>query len=193
VGRNADGRLEVAGAGGDGAVWHTWQVAPNGTWAGTWAGLGRPEGVTLSRPAVGRSVDERLTIFAAGSDGALWHVGQTGPRATWLRDARWISRGAPPGAGPIVGAPVVGASQDGRLEVLAWFADGTIQATRQTARSGGWLPPGQWDELSAGTPDPASVPVVAVAGDGCLEVLVVDGETGDVLRARQAAPNGAWG
>src|SRR6266581_8165944 len=37
--RNADGRLEVVAAGTDGALWHIWQTAPNGTWS-SWASLG---------------------------------------------------------------------------------------------------------------------------------------------------------
>jgi hypothetical protein len=33
VGRNVDGRLELFARGTDGAIWHTWQKAPNDGWA----------------------------------------------------------------------------------------------------------------------------------------------------------------
>jgi hypothetical protein len=32
AGRNQDGRLEVFVKGTDGALWHTWQSAPNDGW-----------------------------------------------------------------------------------------------------------------------------------------------------------------
>jgi hypothetical protein len=39
VGQNADGRIEVFARGGNGALWHIWQTAPNNGWSG-WASLG---------------------------------------------------------------------------------------------------------------------------------------------------------
>jgi len=32
--RNQDGRLELFARGADKALWHIWQVAPNGGWSG---------------------------------------------------------------------------------------------------------------------------------------------------------------
>src|SRR6266498_3883098 len=37
--RNQDGRLELFARGADQALWHIWQVAPNGGWSG-WESLG---------------------------------------------------------------------------------------------------------------------------------------------------------
>src|SRR2546421_379729 len=39
--QNLDGRLEVFLLGADGAIWHIWQNAPNGTWS-NWASLSKP-------------------------------------------------------------------------------------------------------------------------------------------------------
>jgi hypothetical protein len=41
VGENEDGRQELFAVGGDDALWHIWQVAPNVGWSG-WESLGTP-------------------------------------------------------------------------------------------------------------------------------------------------------
>jgi hypothetical protein len=79
VGRNADGRLEFFVRGTDNAVWHKWQVVPNGTWSG-WDSMG---GVITEDPAVGSNADGRMEVFVRGTDGAVWHVWQTAPSNGW--------------------------------------------------------------------------------------------------------------
>jgi hypothetical protein len=195
IGCNLDSRLEIFAAGEDGAVWHQWQSVPNGGWnpPGAWLSRGHPPDVELARPAVGRNADCRLEIFAVGTDGALWHHWQTEAGTSWNPPGAWRSRGIPPGAGGIVGAPVVRPNRDGRLEVFAWFANGTIQHTYQTQPNTGWLNAGTWMSLGADGFAPASDPAVGCNADGRLEALVVDNHVGDVYRACQRAPNGAWG
>ena len=61
VGGNQDGRLEVFARGGDGAVWHNWQTAPNNGWSG-WDSLGG----WIDRISVAGNADGRLEIFARG-------------------------------------------------------------------------------------------------------------------------------
>ncbi|MFE2751514.1 hypothetical protein ACFXGA_05870, partial [Actinosynnema sp. NPDC059335] len=75
VGRNADGRIEVFARGGDGALWHIWQTAPNNGWSG-WQSLG---GYITSPPVVMNNADGRLEVFVVGGDNALWHIWQTAP------------------------------------------------------------------------------------------------------------------
>src|SRR6266581_3664902 len=71
---NDDGRLEAFAIGSDNALWHIWQVVPNGGWS-TWASLGRPSGIGgISMPVVSQNEDGRLEAFTIGSDGALWHI-----------------------------------------------------------------------------------------------------------------------
>jgi hypothetical protein len=66
--RNQDGRLELFARGADQALWHIWQVAPNGGWSG-WQSLG---GVLTSNPAVGQQQDGRLSVFVRGTNGAVF-------------------------------------------------------------------------------------------------------------------------
>jgi C1A family cysteine protease len=102
MGRNQDGRLEVFVRGTDNALWHIWQVAPNGTWSG-WSSLG---GVITSDPEVVSNADGRLEVFARGTDGALWHIWQTAPNNGW---SAWRSLG-----GVITSNPSANRNKDGR-------------------------------------------------------------------------------
>ena len=79
----------------DGAVWHKWQVAPNGAWSG-WAVPRR-----LDRPArrVDRNADGRLEVFARGSDKALWHIWQVAP------ERRLVAAGSRSAAGSTTSPP----------------------------------------------------------------------------------------
>ena len=63
--RNQDGRLEIFARGADRALWHIWQVAPNGAWSG-WQSLG---GELTSNPAVGQHLVGRLSVFVRGTNG----------------------------------------------------------------------------------------------------------------------------
>jgi hypothetical protein len=56
--QNSDGRLEVFMAGSDNALWHIWQIEPNGNWS-TWGFLGTPPGSnSISYPAAGENADD---------------------------------------------------------------------------------------------------------------------------------------
>ena len=85
LGRNADGRLEIFARGGDGAVWHMWQTAPNNGWSG-WYSLGG----WIDLLKVSSNDDGRMEIFARGGDGAVWHMWQTAPSNGW---SGWNSLG----------------------------------------------------------------------------------------------------
>jgi hypothetical protein len=82
VGRNADGRLEVLVPGNDGALWHSVQTSPGGSWS-TWDSLGAPPSTSIfSSPVVVENTDGRLEIFAI-ANGTLWHARQVAPGGPW--------------------------------------------------------------------------------------------------------------
>jgi len=86
--------------GTDNALWHKWQVAPNGSWS-NWASEG---GVLTSNIAVASNQDGRLEVFALGTDQALWHDWQTQPigavdARTTERQARRPARATEPAGG----------------------------------------------------------------------------------------------
>jgi hypothetical protein len=83
--KNDDGRLEIFARGGDGAVWHNWQTAPNNGWSG-WYSLGG----WIDLLEVGHNADGRMEIFARGGDKAVWHNWQTAPSNGW---SGWYSLG----------------------------------------------------------------------------------------------------
>jgi hypothetical protein len=133
VGQNADGRLEVFTGALDGAIWHTSQTSPNGTW-NSWSSLSWPTNTRLGPLfTVGRNADGRLELLATGDDGALWHSVQTSPGGSW---STWDSLGAPPNTSPFSG-PFVAENTDGRLEAFA-VASGTLWHARQVAPGGPW-------------------------------------------------------
>lgn len=80
---NPDGRLEVFTVGLDRAIWHNFQVRPNGTWFG-WQRLG-PTGWTFrGSPAAGQNADGRLEVFVEGDDRQFWHNFQIRPNGDWF-------------------------------------------------------------------------------------------------------------
>ena len=131
-GSNQDGRLEVFAVSADGALWHIWQASPNDGWSG-WFSLGTPPttGLVVFAPvAVGSNQDERMEVFAAGNDGALWHIWQTTPNENW---SDWASLG-----GEGISKAVVESNADGRLEVFV-MVNGTMWHRWQLApNSNSW-------------------------------------------------------
>jgi C1A family cysteine protease len=173
VGRNKDGRLEVFGLGTDNALWHIWQLTPNGSWSG-WASLG---GVLAGDPCVVANADGRLEVFARGANNALLHIWQTAPNDGW---SAWASL-----AGIITSDPSAGRNLDGRLEVFARGADGALWHIWQTAPNDGWS---GWGTLGVRF---IGDPVVANNKDGRLEVFFC-GLKNDLLHIWQTAPNNGW-
>jgi hypothetical protein len=184
VGRNADGRLEVFTVGSDGALWHLWQTTPGGSWS-SWFSSGQPSVVSLQQDlAVVSNADGRLEVFAAGSDGAIWHLWQTAPNGTW---SDWASLGKPSTMG--LSSPVAGLNADGRIEVFT-VPFGDIWHIWQTSPGGDWssswtqlsdqLIPSKFDGLALGQNADGRLEIFARATDGALWHLW------------QTAPNGNW-
>ncbi len=164
------GRMEVFARGGDGAVWHQWQVAPNNGWSG-WYSMGG----WIDLLEIGQNDDFRLELFARGGDGALWHNWQLAPGGNW---SGWYSMGG------WIDRLEVGRNADGRLEVFARGGDGAVWHNWQTAPNNGWsgwYSMGGWiDMLELGQ-----------NADGRLEVFARGGD-GAVWHNWQIAPNNGW-
>lgn len=120
VGQNADGRLEIFAENGQYAVWHNYQVIPNGGWGG-WSNLGNGSqgspvsGVVFTEngfgPVVASKSDGRLEVFAQGQDRNYYHNYQI-PGSGW---SGWAGLG---GANVALGPLAVGQNADGRLELF---------------------------------------------------------------------------
>ncbi|VFJ12896.1 M12 family metallopeptidase [Candidatus Nitrosocosmicus franklandus] len=176
VGRNKDGRLEIFARGTDNALWHTWQVAPNGGWVNGWASRG---GIITSDPVVAQNADGRLEVFARGTDNGVWHTWQVAPNGGWVNG--WATRG-----GRITSNIAVGRNKDGRLEIFARGTDNALWHTWQVAPNGGWV--NGWASRGGII---TSDPVVAQNADGRLEVFARGTDNG-VWHTWQVAPNGGW-
>ena len=135
VRKNDDGRLEVFTVGTDGALWHIWQVAPNGAWS-KWASLGNPPTVHVqSASSVRKNKDGRLEAFNICSDGALWHIWQITPGGAW---GTWDSLGMPTNSTALSAGPLVVENVDGRLEAFVGGSDITIWHAWQATPGGNW-------------------------------------------------------
>lgn len=172
VARNADGRLQLFARGGDHAIWHLAQVAPNGPF-GPWASLG---GDFAGDPVVGVNADGRLEVFARGPNGRLYHAWQKSPGGAL---SPFAYRG-----GALTGNLAVARNADGRLEVLARGTDNAIWSIAQTAPNSDW---GSWTSLGGTFTGDVSVGVNA---DGRLDVFAV-GPARSLWHRAQRAP-GAW-
>jgi hypothetical protein len=105
VGSSADGRMEVF-AGTASGVWHTYQVAADGSW-GNWENMGGPANASL---AIAPTADGRLELFALNGQ-TFWHTYQTAPSGHW---AGWENNFG--GGGYDL---AVARNKSGRLEVVA--------------------------------------------------------------------------
>jgi hypothetical protein len=189
VAQNKDGRLEVAVLGGDHAVWHRWQTAPNGDWS-DWSSLGHPGGplVEAGPLVLARNGDGRLEVFTAASDGAMWHRWHRVGGGGWVDD--WSSLGGPGGLPPAYSqGPVVGQNGDGRLELFAVARSGMLWHRWQRVGGGGWA---DWSSL--GQPNNqlgVGMPVVGRNNDGRLEVFATASD-GAVWHRWQRVGGGGW-
>jgi hypothetical protein len=150
VGFLPDGRLTAFVTAG-GKVWQTSeQLAQIATAWETWSPLGQPGGGQAGDLAVATNPDGRLQLFTPeldhdGAARAMWYRYQTAPGSEhW---SEWKSLGKP-AAQNRPDLPVVSASVDGRLVLLAIADDGAVwHRTQQTAGDpDAWTP---WTSLGS--------------------------------------------
>jgi hypothetical protein len=186
VGRNADGREEIFGVGDDNALWHKWQVAPNGGWS-EWAKLGTPASDTslTDRFIVGTNQDGRQEVFAVGSDGNIWQIWQTAPNGGW---SVWRKLGKPPAEIRSSDRITVGRNADLRQELFVMGRDDALWHIWQVAPNAGWS---DWESLGKPEHRDLSEPLVLKNADGHLEVFAPG--NGAFCNRWQEAPNsGVW-
>jgi hypothetical protein len=170
---NADGRLELFGLDGNGAVVHQWQFH-SGAWS-AWDRLGGP-GVYAA--TTGLNPDGRMELFGVDRSGTLVHSWQM-PQGGW---SAWA--GFP---GVYVGEPSVVTRSDGRLEIFVRGADAGLYELFQHPWSlTGWTP-----AMNIGLQQLSTVPAGTRNRDGRLEVFagLVGAGVGNVW---QYSPNGVW-
>lgn len=182
VNRNQDGRLEVFVRGTDGALYHRYQVSPNGGWNKDWESLG---GELLERIVALKNQDERIALFARGKDQTLWHLYQVAPNKGW---SGWEPMDQDPNRRVAVGELLVG-ERNGKKQ-LALFArrpsDGVLLQRAQMEAGGGWS---EWAPLDERVRIEGAL-AVGRNQDGRLEVIARDGQ-GMAQRIREQAP-GNW-
>ncbi|MEO7911167.1 MAG: hypothetical protein ABIV47_16100 [Roseiflexaceae bacterium] len=74
-------------------------------------GLAVAGGGLTSNPAVGQQLDGRLSVFARGTNGAVFERHQQAPNSGWQE---WAALG-----GEIIGDPVAATAPDRRVSVFA--------------------------------------------------------------------------
>ena len=138
IAQNANQCLELFIVGTDGSLWQIVQTKINNGWSG-WLSRGTPPGGIQFRnsPAVAANSKRLLELFAVGTDGALWHIWQTGQTAINGGWSGWYSHGTPPGI-QLGWSPAVAINGVGRLETFAVGTDGALWHIWQTQPSGGW-------------------------------------------------------
>jgi hypothetical protein len=172
VGSNADGRQELFVMGGDDAVWHIWQVAPNVGWS-AWESLDKAQHRGLSEPSVQKNADGHLEVFAPGN-GAFCNRWQEAPNSGVWRREGWNEKPKPKEGVPAVGITWLEAALnfESRLEVLAFGDDGALWHAWQIDQPPNWSP---WHTL--GSPRAkirqADRLTIGTNQDGRLEVFVV--------------------
>jgi hypothetical protein len=189
VGRNEDGRQELFVIMSDDALWHIWQVVPNGGWSG-WESLGKPRDAfpepkdrVLSQPVVQKNADGHLEVFAPGN-GAFCNRWQERPLDTPVIKWRREGWNAKPKPRPDVGltwleaALNVGGQIDRKLEVFGLGDDGALWHAWQIDQAPFWSswetlenPPvkiREADHLTVGTNRDGRLEVFLVGQDGAV-------------------------
>jgi hypothetical protein len=173
---NHDSRLEAFYFASNGALAHSWQDKPNGSWS-SFAKLG---GNAVDKPAVLANKDGRLEAFVT-EGGTVRHIWQTAAGGSWshfdklgdLADA--------------ASAPAVAENADGSLEVFVTTSGGKVEHIWQTTAGGDWS---SWANL--GGNNAVTAPALGVNHDGRLEVFVTT-SSGALEHIAQKSPNGGWG
>jgi hypothetical protein len=187
VGRNQDGRLEVFAGYNDHALYHRWQLSPNGQWSGL-GSLGVPYDNFFfgSAPTVGVNADGRLEVFVpeffTQSDRDLYEKYQTAPNGpSW---SSWAFLGG----SVVLSRPAVSRNADGRMELFIVQSDRRNVWHRWQGRpGGGWS---AWADMGGG-PFRGN-PVSRRNQDGRLELFAVDFDDGAVWHKWQGSPGGGW-
>jgi hypothetical protein len=185
---NKDMRQELFVIGADDALWHIWQVAPNGRWS-DWNSLGRPKDLhfaeppkdrDLSEPLAKRNADGHIEVFAPGN-GAFCNRWQEAPNSNDWRREGWNEKPKPQAAVGITWLDAtlnVGGPRADHLEIFAFGEDGALWHAWQIDTEPFWSP---WDSL--GSPvvkiREAENLTIGTNQDGRLEVFVV-GQDGAV-------------
>jgi hypothetical protein len=163
---NQDGRLEAFAIGGDGNLYHLWQLSPNGTngWSG-WANLIDRNIVSAVDLRTALSADGRLIAVVMTKEKTLTYIAQSSPNGGWGaavdldgNDLRWpcaLIRG-----------------DDGRLQIGVVGGNRHIYGRWQVdpARQTLW---GPWAQL--GGQDLSDGLAMAINNDGQAEVFVIGG------------------
>ncbi|WP_199440062.1 PIG-L family deacetylase [Umezawaea beigongshangensis] len=139
-----------------GAVWHRRQFAAGRPFAAA-VPLGGDVAATL---AAARTADGRVAVFGVHQTTHDVVVNEQLPTGGF---AGWRSLGNPNGpGGRHTGAPAVGTTADGRLQVFAKNSGGGVSTIHQTSPGGAFTP---WSDLGGG-PDVRGTPVCVSRPDG---------------------------
>lgn len=161
-----------------GNAWSRVQAAPNSS---TYDGFELVGDTGLTKLATERNQDGRLSVFAIGSDGALWARYQTAVGGGWNADG-WQSMG-----GAWIVEIATARNVDGRIEVFVRNQWGNVFHRYQVTPNGGWNPEG-W--LPFGGNGIVSI-AAAYRNDGRLEVAAIGGD-GHAYHRVQYAPGSGW-
>jgi hypothetical protein len=181
IGVNADGRNEFYAIGGDGALYHRWETAVGGYYANALSGWAYLGGNLLGGSLrVVRQADERITVFAEGTDRRIYFRSQSGPNGGW--PGAWTALST-----MTVRGYDVGTNLDGRLEIQSVGDDGALYTIWQLAPNGGFSAP-----ASLGGWGLAGPVALGRNADGRLQTFVVGGDA-QVYSKWEPSPNtGPW-
>jgi hypothetical protein len=177
VARNKDWRLELFVA-IDGVVW-TRSQRPEGGWS-DWESLGAPEGQEASWVVAAQTRQRSVNLFTGDSE--LFHRWQFLDGSGW---GAWRPLPKP----PRVRFATVGAHADGRLVLFGVEEDtGSLWKLEQD-HTGSWR---EWQSIVE-NPVPGEqleTSTLALDAKGQLELWFLIGNTRDLYRLKQTAPNG---
>jgi hypothetical protein len=164
VASNANGAQEAFGIGGDGAVWHKWQLSPNST---AWSVWNRLDGLTgVQSFTVGRNANGKLQVFAIDAASHVETINQA-PSGNW--GGHWSSLGGSLYPSALkVKTISIGLSASGYQQVFAIDTTNEVRTWQSVHSPLGWYQ--TWVDLG----EKAQALKVYSYGNGQMELFGID-------------------
>jgi hypothetical protein len=162
---NANGLQEAFGIGGNGAIWHKWQLSAN---SNSWSGWNQLDGLSgVQSFAVGRNANGKLQVFAVDGAGHVETINQA-PSANW--GGHWSSLGGPLYPSSLkVKTITIGLNTSGYQQVFAIDANNEVR-TWETVHS----PIGGYYQTWADLGEKAQALKVYTYANGQMELFGID-------------------
>lgn len=183
---NENSRIQIITTGNDGNAWSVW-VTESGSWSG-WSNYPHPNNSFFNNIlTVGSNQDGRLELFAASSDGLMYHSWQESINGKW---SKWNQFPPDQYGGDFVFANgIVCNNQDEGLQLFTLDSIGNLLTIWQISPTKGWS---NWAKLSSVSGNGLDAGIGVNRSANGLINIIIPSLNGFVSHSEQRAFNSDW-